>query len=121
VLLDTCPAFGYANRKEPAPPRNGPTPVNFNFNEYNADMQQAAHGCSGRGALPVELTQTDVFAGKRTGLLDIVSWAATTGIYDVRCLSLPCVFVPGYLRGRPFLPAPGRSCQPRRPVPSSLI
>ena len=50
VLLDACPAFGFADRTRqpcpifPSPPAAGkqPTVVELNYNEYNADMQLAA-------------------------------------------------------------------------------
>ncbi len=80
VLLDSCPAFGYADRK------HQPRPVTsdsgeLNFNEYNADMQRAADILKSRG-VPVELTQTDDFAGKRSGRLGYVSWGRTDRHYD---------------------------------------
>jgi uncharacterized protein (TIGR03790 family) len=80
VLLDTCPAFGYADRK------NQPRPVTndsgeLDFNEYNADMQRAADLLQSRN-VPFELTQTDIFAGNRTGLLGYISWGSNDKHYD---------------------------------------
>ena len=58
ILLDACPAFGFADRKKQprpifvSPPAAGkePTIVELNFNEYNADMQHAADLLRGRSA-----------------------------------------------------------------------
>jgi uncharacterized protein (TIGR03790 family) len=80
LLLDTCPAFGYADRK------SQPRPVTsdsgeLNFNEYNADMQHAADVLRFR-SVPVELTQKDVFDGKRNELLGYVSWGSNDRHYD---------------------------------------
>jgi uncharacterized protein (TIGR03790 family) len=73
-LLDTCPAFGYADR------RRQPRPVTsdskeLDYNEYNADMLLAADILRPRG-VPIELTQSDVFAGHREGLAGYVSWGS---------------------------------------------
>ena len=80
VLLDSCPAFGYADRKDQ------PRPVTSDSGEmeykvYNADMQRAADILRSR-KVPVELTQADVFAGKRSGLLGYVSWGSNDRHYD---------------------------------------
>ena len=80
VLLDTCPAFGYGDRKrQPRAVTNDSGELDFK--EYNADMQLAADILRSRG-VPVELTQTDAFAGKRNGLLGYVSWGSNDRHYD---------------------------------------
>jgi uncharacterized protein (TIGR03790 family) len=111
VLLDTCPAFGYADR------RSQPRAVTsdsgeLNFNEYNADLQHAADILQSRG-VPVELTQTDVFAGKRSGLLGYVSWGSNDRHYDADAYH-SLRFAPGAIcetavstSARTFLPTQG--------------
>jgi uncharacterized protein (TIGR03790 family) len=111
ILLDTCPAFGYADRK------NQPRPVTsdsgeLNYNEYNADMQRAADILCARN-VPVELTQTDVFAGKRSGLLGYVSWGSNDRHYDAQAYH-SLRFAPGAIcetavstSARTFLPTQG--------------
>ena len=111
VLLDTCPAFGYADRK------NQPRPVTsdsgeLNFNEYNADMQRTADILQSR-SVPVELTQTDVFAGKRIGLSGYISWGSNDRHYDAAAYH-SLRFAPGAIcetavstSARTFLPTKG--------------
>lgn len=111
VLLDTCPAFGYADRKRQ------PHPVTedsgeLNFNEYNADMQRAADILKSRN-VPVELTQTDVFEGKRAGLLGYVSWGSNDRHFDAAAYH-SLRFAPGAIcetavstSARTFLPTKG--------------
>ena len=89
VLLDTCPAFGYADRqKQPRPifdsrppTDDKPTIIELNFNEYNADMQVAAEILRSR-RVPVELDEVDTFVGNRTQLLGYVSWGSNDRHYD---------------------------------------
>ncbi len=111
VLLDTCPAFGYADRR--SQPRSVTSDSGeLNFNEYNADMQRAADILRSRG-MPVELTQTDVFAGKRTGLLGYVSWGSNDRHFDADAYH-SLRFAPGAVgetavstSARTFLPTQG--------------
>lgn len=111
VLLDTCPAFGYADRK------SQPRPVTsdsgeLNFNHYNADMQRAADILQAR-QLPVELTQTDVFEGQRVGLLGYISWGSNDRHYQAEAYH-SLRFTPGAIgetavstSARTFLPTTG--------------
>ena len=120
VLLDTCPAFGYADRKsQPRPlftsppvPGQKPTIVELNFNEYNADMERAAEILRSRG-LPVELDRTDTFLGNRTGLLGYVSWGSNDRHYRAEAYR-SLRFAPGAVcdtavstSARTFLPTRG--------------
>ncbi|MGA2065433.1 MAG: TIGR03790 family protein [Thermoguttaceae bacterium] len=120
VLLDTCPAFGYAQRNsQPRPIFDSPpaadkqaTIVELNFNEYNADMQHAADILRSR-TVPVELTETGVFAGKRSGLLGYVSWGSNDRHYDAGAYH-SLRFAPGAIcetavstSARTFLPTTG--------------
>ncbi len=118
VLLDTCPAFGYADRK------SQPRPVTsdsgeLNFNEYNADMQRAANVLRSR-SVPVELTQTDVFAGKRSRLLGYVSWGSNDRHYDADAYH-SLRFAPGAICETAVSTSAGRSCRPRAASRSSPI
>ena len=113
VLLDTCPDFGYADRK------NQPRPVTsdsgeLNFNEYNADMQRAAEILQSR-SVPVELTQTDAFTGNRKGLLGYVSWGSNDRHYDAAAYH-SLRFAPGPSARRPFPPAPDLPAHQGRPI-----
>jgi uncharacterized protein (TIGR03790 family) len=120
VLLDTCPAFGYADRKRQprplynSPPAAGelPTIGELSFNEYNADMQSAADILRLRN-VPVELTRIETFAGKRDGLLGYVSWGSNDRHYDADAYH-SLRFVPGAIcetavstSARTFLPTKG--------------
>jgi hypothetical protein len=120
ILLDTCLAFGYAEpKKQPRPifesgpaPGERPTIIELNFNEYNADMQNAAEILRSRG-VPVELDETDTFVGKRSDLLGYVSWGSNDRHYDVRAYHSLC-FAPGAVcetavstSARTFLPTQG--------------
>jgi uncharacterized protein (TIGR03790 family) len=80
VLLDTCPAFGYADRKQQPRPVTSDS-GELDFKEYNADMQRAADILRSHG-VPVELTQTDAFAGRRVGLTGYVSWGSNDRHYQ---------------------------------------
>jgi uncharacterized protein (TIGR03790 family) len=111
VLLDTCPSFGYADRKcQPRPVKHDSDELNGN--EYNADMQLAADILRSR-SVPVELTETDVFAGKRSGLLGYVSWGSNDRHYDASAYH-SLGFAPGAVcetavstSARTFLPTKG--------------
>jgi uncharacterized protein (TIGR03790 family) len=111
ILLDTCPAFGFADRK--GQPRAVASVLNeLGFNEYNADMQCAADVLRLR-AVPVELTQADVFAGKRAGLLGYVSWGSNDRHYNADAYH-SLRFAPGAIcetavstSARTFLPTRG--------------
>ncbi len=111
ILLDTCPAFGYADRKRQPRPVTSAS-GELNFNEYNADMQRAADILRSR-SVPVELTQTDVFAGKRIGLSGYVSWGSNDRHYDANAYH-SLRFAPGAVcetavstSARTFLPTTG--------------
>jgi uncharacterized protein (TIGR03790 family) len=80
VLLDTCPAFGYADRKQQPRPVTSDS-GELDFKEYNADMQRAADILRSHG-VPVELTQTDAFAGRRVGLSGYISWGSNDRHYQ---------------------------------------
>lgn len=111
VLLDTCPAFGYADRKRQ--PRGVASATNeLDFKEYNADMQLAADVLRSRN-VPVELTQTDVFEGKRGGLMGYVSWGSNDRHFDAAAYH-SLHFAPGAVcetavstSARTFLPTKG--------------
>ncbi len=111
VLLDTCPAFGYADRKAlPRPVTSDSSEMEYNV--YNADMQRAAD-LLGSWRVPCELTQTDAFAGKRSGLLGYVSWGSNDRHYDAAAYH-SLRFAPGALcetavstSARTFLPTQG--------------
>lgn len=120
VLLDTCPGFGYADRKKQprpiftSPPASGerPTIIELNFNEYNADMQLAAEILRSR-SLPVELDETDTFLGDRADLLGYVSWGSNDRHYDAGAYH-SLRFAPGAVcetavstSARTFLPTQG--------------
>jgi uncharacterized protein (TIGR03790 family) len=120
ILLDTCPAFGYADRKNQprpllaSPPAVGekPTLLELDFKEYNADMQRAAEILRSRG-IAVELTETDAFDGQRTGLLGYASWGSNDRHYDVHAYH-SLRFAPGAVcetavstSARTFLPTQG--------------
>ncbi len=121
VLLDTCPAFGYAsqgNQPRPllaTPPGPGELPVvagELSFNEFNADMQCAA-ALLGQQRVPAELEQADLFVGERANLLGYVSWGSNDRHYrEDAYRSLR--FAPGALcetavstSARTFLPTQG--------------
>jgi uncharacterized protein (TIGR03790 family) len=111
VLLDTCPGFGYADRKRQ--PRSVTTDSGeLNFDEYNADMQRAADILRSR-SVPVELTQTVAFVGKRNGLMGYVSWGSNDQHYDAAAYH-SLRFAPGAIcetavstSARTFLPTKG--------------
>ena len=120
VLLDTCPAFGYADRKKqprpiftsPPAPGERPTIIELNFNEYNADMQLAAEILRSR-SVPVELDETDTFVGNRSDLLGYVSWGSNDRHYEARAYR-SLRFAPGAVcetavstSARTFLPTQG--------------
>jgi uncharacterized protein (TIGR03790 family) len=120
VLLDTCPAFGYADcKRQPRPiftsspaPGANPVIIELNFNEYNADMQRAAEILQSRG-IPVELDRTDNFVGGRSGLLGYVSWGSNDRHYRVDAYH-SLRFAPGAIcdtavstSARTFLPTEG--------------
>ena len=120
VLLDACPAFGFADRNRqpcpifPSPPAAGeqPTVVELNYNEYNADMQLAADILRAR-RVPVELTEADAFTGNRPGLRGYVSWGSNDRHYDAAAYH-SLRFAPGAIcetavstSGRTFLPTSG--------------
>jgi uncharacterized protein (TIGR03790 family) len=121
VLLDTCPAFGYADRKnQPRPitlpvtasPRQKPTINEMDFKEYNADMERAAEILQSR-KIGVELDRTDVFVGNRTGLLGYVSWGSNDRHYSATAYR-SLRFAPGAIcdtavstSARTFLPTQG--------------
>jgi uncharacterized protein (TIGR03790 family) len=111
VLLDTCPAFGYADRKKQPRPVTSDS-GELNYNEYNADMQRAAEILQSQ-RVPVELTQTNVFVGNRTGLLGYVSWGSNDRHFDVGAYH-SLRFAPGAIAetavstsARTFLPSQG--------------
>jgi uncharacterized protein (TIGR03790 family) len=89
ILLDTCPGFGYADkRRQPAAQLKQPVVAGqgieigeLNYNEYNADMQNAADLLTAR-QLPVELDLGDRFLGDRTGLMGYISWGSNDRHYD---------------------------------------
>jgi uncharacterized protein (TIGR03790 family) len=111
ILLDTCPAFGYADRKgQPRPVTSDSSEMEYNL--YNADMLRAADILRSR-SVPVELTRTDVFAGKRSGLLGYVSWGSNDRHYEADAYH-SLRFVPGAIcetavstSARTFLPTQG--------------
>jgi uncharacterized protein (TIGR03790 family) len=120
VLLDTCPAFGYADPAvQPRPifaappaPDQKITLVELDFKHYNADMQRAAEILRSR-KIPVELDQTDVFLGDRTNLLGYVSWGSNDRHYRANAYH-SLRFAPGALcdtavstSARTFLPTTG--------------
>jgi hypothetical protein len=120
VLLDTCPAFGYADRhSQPRPLFDGPPPAGkrpplaeLEFRHYNADMERAAELLGLRG-VPVELTRTDAFAGRRSGLCGYVSWGSNDRHYDAGAYHA-LRFAPGAIcetavstSARTFLPTSG--------------
>ena len=111
VLLDTCPAFGYADRK------SQPRPVTsdsgeLNFNEYNADMQRAADLLRARTCRRVDPDRR--FRRETHRTVGIYFLGATTGITTPRLAIVSLVFRSG---GDPrdgrFHQGPGRSCRPR--------
>jgi uncharacterized protein (TIGR03790 family) len=121
VLLDTCPAFGYASQEgQPRPLLATPPPVGevpivvgeLGFNEFNADMQRAA-SILGQRQVPTELDQADLFVGDRVNLLGYVSWGSNDRHYrEDAYRSLR--FAPGALcetavstSARTFLPTQG--------------
>jgi hypothetical protein len=121
VLLDTCPAFGYAsqgNQPRPllaTPPGPGELPVvagELSFNEFNADMQYAA-ALLGQRRVATDLDLADLFVGERTNLLGYVSWGSNDRHYrEDAYRSLR--FLPGALcetavstSARTFLPTQG--------------
>jgi uncharacterized protein (TIGR03790 family) len=111
ILLDTCPAFGYADRKSQPRPVTGDS-GELNFNEYNADLERAADILRSR-SVPVELTRTDVFQGKRSGLSGYCSWGSNDRHYDAAAYHSLC-FAPGAIcetavstSARTFLPTKG--------------
>ena len=74
-------------------------------------MQRAADLLRARN-VPVELTQIDTFAGKRSGLLAYISWGSNDRHYDAEAYH-SLRLRRGLSARRPFPPAPGRSCRPR--------
>jgi uncharacterized protein (TIGR03790 family) len=120
VLLDTCPAFGYADRRRQpcpiftSPPRAGvqQSLAELNFNQYNADMQSAADILRARH-LPVELEQSDAFVASRQPLAGYVSWGSNDRHYNAGAYH-SLRFQPGALcetavstSARTFLPTSG--------------
>jgi uncharacterized protein (TIGR03790 family) len=120
VLLDTCPAFGYADRrKQPRPIFDSPptpgerrTIIELNFNEYNADMQLAAEILGSR-CVPVELDEAATFVGKCSDLRGYVSWGSNDRHYDAQAYH-SLRFAPGAVcetavstSARTFLPTQG--------------
>lgn len=121
ILLDTCKAFGYADKsiqptplfaKPPEPGKPLPPMPDINFNHFNADMQNAAEILRKRN-LPVELDEEDAFVGGRSGLMGYTSWGSNDRFYNAdRYHSLR--FAPGSIcdtavstSGRTFLPTSG--------------
>ena len=120
ILLDTCPAFGYANpTNQPLPliampptPEGKSTVKELDFCEFNADMQHAYDILMSRKAL-VELTKTNIFIGNRTGLIGYVSWGSNDKHYNADAYH-SLRFVPGAIcdtavstSARTFLPTHG--------------
>ncbi len=89
ILLDTCPAFGYADSKHQPPPHlkkpavagKGTEVGELSYDQYNGDMCSAAELLKSRG-IPVDLTKTDPFIGDLTGLMGYISWGSNDHHYD---------------------------------------
>lgn len=120
VLLNPCPAFGYADPKNQPRPlftsqpalRGKPTILELPFNEYNADLQKAADILHAR-RIQVELVQEKTFVGRRTGLLGYVSWGSNDRHFQAEAYH-SLRFAPGAVcetavstSARTFLPTKG--------------
>lgn len=120
ILLDTCPAFGYADSKNQPPPLlkkpavagKGTEVGELSYDQYNADMCSAAELLRSRG-ISVDLTKTDPFVGDRAGLMGYISWGSNDRHYDEHAYHT-LRFAPGSLcetavstSARTFLPTHG--------------
>ena len=108
------PSFRLRSSHLAVQPMPHPWPQRRACPPHNADMQRAADILRSR-SVPVELTQTDVFAGKRTGLLGYVSWGSNDRHYDAAAYH-SLRFAPGLSVRRPFPPAPDVLANQGRPV-----
>ncbi len=120
ILLDTCPAFGYADvrhqppplLKKPAVAGKGTEVGELSYDQYNADMCSAAELLARRN-IPAELTKADPFVGDRSGLMGYISWGSNDRHYDEHAYH-SLRFAPGSLcetavstSARTFLPTHG--------------
>ena len=114
VLLDTCPAFGYADRKNQPRPVTGDS-GELNFNEYNADMQRAAErppvaGLAGR------VDANGRFRREAQRAIGICLVGKQRPALRRRCLSLPAFRGRGCLRDGRFHQRPDVLADQGRPV-----
>ena len=109
VLLDTCPAFGYADPKR--------QPVPYGRLRGNQLQRIQCRYATGRRspAFAERAGRVDPdgsFRREAHGLLGISRGGATTGT-TTPMPTIPCVFRPGHSARRPFPQAPEHSCRPR--------
>ncbi len=121
ILLDTCKAFGYADRAvqpvplfatTPEPGKKLPPMPDIEYKHFNADMQKAAEILKAR-KIPCELDENDAFVGDRTDLTGYASWGSNDRAFNADAYH-SLRFLPGAIcdtavstSGRTFLPTQG--------------